>query len=443
MDIKLSDHFTLKRLLKFTLPSIFMMIFTSIYGVVDGLFVSNFAGKTSFAAVNFTFPLLMMLASVGFMFGTGGSALVAKMLGEGREEKAHKTFSLIVLVSFVLAVIISVLGFIYMDEIISLMGAEGQLHSDSVLYGRIEAVALPFFVLQLEFQSFFITAEKPKLGLITTVVAGVLNMVLDALLVWIFPFGLVGAAVATGASQVVVGIIPLVYFSCPNTSILKFKKPKWDIKALLKTSTNGSSELLNNISMSLVCMLYNIQLLKFAGENGVLAYGVMTYVNMIFISVFIGYSIGTAPIISFHFGAKNQDELKSLLKKSAAIIGGFSVSMLALALILNYPLSYIFVGYDKELLNMTVKGFIVYAFSFLFSGAAIFFSGFFTALNDGITSAFIAFMRTIVFQISAVMLLPLIFGLNGIWVSVVVAEALAVVVGLLCLIAKRKKYKYI
>ena len=443
MDIKLSDHFTIKRLLRFTVPSILMMIFTSVYGVVDGLFVSNFAGKTPFAAVNFTFPLLMMLSSVGFMFGTGGSALVAKLLGEKREEKAHKTFSLIVLVSFILAVIISVLGFIYMEDIIALMGAEGELKSDSVLYGRILSVALPFFVLQLEFQSFFITAEKPKLGLITTVVAGVLNMVLDALLVWIFPFGLTGAAVATGVSQVVVGIIPIVYFALPNTSILKFKRPKWDIKALIKTCTNGSSELLNNISMSLVCMLYNIQLLKFAGENGVLAYGVMTYVNMIFISVFIGYSIGTAPIISFHFGAKNESELKSLLRKSGVIIGGFSVSMFVLALALNYPLSYVFVGYDKELLAMTVKGFIIYAFSFLFAGAAIFFSGFFTALNDGITSAFIAFMRTIVFEISAVMLLPLIFGLDGIWVSVVVAEALAVVVGTLCLIIKRKRYNYL
>ncbi len=443
MEIKLSDHFSLKRLLKFTFPSMVMMVFTSIYGVVDGLFVSNFAGKTPFAAVNFTFPLLMMLASVGFMFGTGGSALVAKTLGEGDEEKANKTFSLIVLVSFILAVIISVLGFIYMDDIISLMGAEGELHKDSVLYGRIEAVALPFFVLQLEFQSFFITAEKPKLGLITTVVAGVLNMVLDALLVWVFPFGLVGAAIATGASQVVVGIIPIVYFSFPNTSLLKFKRPKWDIKALIKTATNGSSELLNNVSMSLVCMLYNVQLLKFAGENGVLAYGVMTYVNMIFISVFIGYSIGTAPVISFHFGAKNPKELKSLLLKSGVIIGSFSVSMVALALILNYPLSYIFVGYDKELLSMTVKGFIIYAFSFLFAGAAIFFSGFFTALNDGITSAFIAFMRTLVFQISAVMLLPLIFDIDGIWASVVVAEALAVVVGFICLMIKRKKYNYL
>jgi Na+-driven multidrug efflux pump len=326
-----------------------------------------------------------------------------------------------------------------MDEIISLMGAEGDLHHDSVLYGRIEAVALPFFVLQLEFQSFFITAEKPKLGLITTLVAGILNMLLDALLVWIFPFGLIGAAVATALSQVVVGIIPIVYFFLPNNSLLSFKRPKWDIKALIKTGTNGCSELLNNVSMSLVCMLYNIQLLKFAGENGVLAYGVMTYVNMIFISVFIGYSIGTAPIISFHFGANNPKELKSLLIKSSVIIGAFSVGMLALALILNYPLAYMFVGYDKELLSLTVKGFVIYAFSFLFSGVAIFFSSFFTALNDGATSAFIAFMRTIVFQISAVMLLPLIFDIDGIWASVVVAEVLAVVVGFICLMIKRKK----
>lgn len=443
MEIKLSDHFSLKRLLRFTFPSIVMMVFTSIYGVVDGFFVSNFAGKTPFAAVNFTFPLLMMLAASGFMFGTGGSALVAKMLGEGKKDKANRTFSMIVLISFILAVIVSALGFIFMEPIISLMGADGELLKDSVLYGRIELLALPFFVLQLEFQSFFITAEKPKLGLITTVVAGVSNMILDALLVWVFPFGLVGAAIATAASQVICGVIPIIYFFVSRESLIRFTRPAADIKALIKTATNGSSELLNNVSMSLVSMLYNIQLLKFIGENGVSAYGIMTYVNMIFISVFIGYSIGTAPIISFHYGAKNPKELKSLLTKSGVIIGAFSVSMLVLALILNYPLAYMFVGYDKELLSLTVKGFVIYAFSFLFSGAAIFFSSFFTALNDGFTSAFIAFMRTIVFQISAVMLLPLIFDIDGIWASVVVAEALAVVVGFICLMIKRKKYNYL
>lgn len=442
MEIKLSDHFSFKRLLRFTFPSIVMMVFTSIYGVVDGFFVSNFAGKTSFAAVNFTFPLLMMLACTGFMFGTGGSALVAKLLGEGKEKRASRTFSMIVLVSFILAVIISAVGFIFMEEIISLMGAEGELHKDSVLYGRIELLALPFFALQIEFQSFFITAEKPKIALLTTIIAGVSNMILDALLVWVFPLGLVGAAVATAASQVIGGAIPIVYFFLSKDSLIRFTKPAADIKAIIKTMTNGSSELLNNISMSLVSMLYNIQLLKLVGEDGVSAYGIMTYINMIFIAVFIGFSIGTAPIISFHFGAQNSAELKSLLKKSLMILTLFSVSMLILGLILNYPLAYLFVGYDKELLSMTVKGFFIYAFSFLFSGMAIFFSSFFTALNDGATSAFLAFMRTLVFQVLAVMLLPVIFGLDGIWVSVVVAELLAVIVGSLCLIAKRKKYNY-
>ena len=442
MKIQLSNHFTYKRLLRFTLPSMVMMIFTSIYGVVDGFFVSNFVGKTPFAAVNFIMPFLMILGTAGFMFGTGGSALVSKTMGEGDGEKANSIFSLIIYVSVGLGIIITVLGVIFIRPVAAMLGAEGVLLDDCVLYGRIILAALPAFILQMEFQSFFITAEKPQLGLAVTVASGVTNMVMDALLVGALPLGLVGAATATAISQVVGGVISVIYFSSRNSSLLRLGKAKFDGASLLKTCTNGSSELMSNVSMSLVGMLYNIQLLKYAGEDGIAAYGVMMYVNMIFIAVFIGYSIGTAPIIGYHFGALNNGELKSLLRKSLVIISGFSVCMLGLAIVLAAPLSGIFVGYDSALLDMTVRGFRIFSLSFLFAGFAIFGSGFFTALNDGLTSALISFLRTLVFQILAVMLLPLVWELDGIWISVVVAEAMAVATGAVCLVVKRKKYKY-
>ena len=441
-EIKLSDHFTYGRLLKFTMPSIVMMIFTSIYGVVDGFFVANFAEESAFPAVNFIFPLLMMLGSLGFMFGTGGSALVARTLGEKDTEKANRIFSLLVYVSLGLGALVAVAGILLLRPIARLMGAEGEMLENCVLYGRIVLCALPAFVLQMEFQSFFVTAEKPKLGLAVTVASGVTNMVLDGLLVGIFPMGLVGAALATAMSQVVGGIIPLIYFGRKNSSLLRLTKTSFDGKALLKTCTNGSSELMSNVSMSLVNMLYNIQLLALAGENGVSAYGTMMYVNMIFLAIFIGYSIGTSPVVGYHLGAENYPELKSLLKKSFAIIALCSVAMLGLGFALAKPLSMLFVGKQPALYELTVHGFYIFAVSFLFVGFAIFFSGFFTALNDGLTSAIISFLRTLVFQIAAVMLLPLIWGIDGIWWSIVVAELMAAVVGLIFLVIKRKKYQY-
>ena len=443
MNIRLSDHFTYRKLLLLTLSSIVMMIFTSIYGVVDGFFVSNFAGKTPFAAVNFIMPFLMILGTLGFMFGAGGSALVSKTMGEGDNERANRYFSLFIYVSIVLGVIIAALGIIFLPAVASLLGAEGQMLDDCVLYGRIILTALPAFILQMEFQTFFITAEKPQLGLYVTVAAGVANMVLDLLLVGVIPLGLIGAAAATGVSQCIGGLVPLVYFARKNTSLLRLTKTNFDGRALLKCCTNGSSELMSNISMSLVGMLYNIQLLKYAGENGVAAYGVLMYVSMIFAGAFIGYSIGTAPVIGYHYGAQNHGELKSLLRKSTLLIGVFSVAMVILSELLAYPLSLLFVGYDAALLELTADAFVIYSFSFMFMGFAIFGSSFFTALNDGLTSALISFLRTLVFQIAAVLLLPALFGVDGIWWSIVVAEVMAVAVSVVFILIKNRKYMYL
>lgn len=440
--IQLSDHFNLSRLLRFTLPSIIMLVFTSIYGVVDGFFVSNYVGKTSFAAVNFIMPFLMILGCVGFMFGTGGGALIAKTMGEGKKEKANQLFSMLVLVSVLCGVGLAVLGLSFLRPIASALGAQGQMLEDSVAYGRIILIAIPAFILQYEFQCLFATAQKPKLGLYVTVAAGLTNVVLDAVFVTVFSWGLEGAAAATALSQGVGGILPLLYFGRANSSLLKLTKPKFDGKALLKTCTNGSSELMSNISASIVSMLYNMQLLTYAGEDGVAAYGVLMYVNLVFQAVFLGYSVGTAPVISYHDGAKNHVELKGLFRKSLAILAVCAVAMFASALLLAQPLSVLFVGYDPELLAITLRAFSIYSFSFLFSGFAVFGSSFFTALNDGLVSAFISFLRILVFQVILVLIFPLIWQLDGIWLSIVAAEMLAVLVTAGFIIQKRKKYHY-
>ena len=440
--IQLSDHFGYKKIVRFTIPSILMMIVTSIYGVVDGFFISNFVGKTPFAAVNFIMPFLMVVGALGFMFGTGGSALVAQTMGEGDDEKAKKIFSLIAYVTVISGVIIAVFGIIFLRPIASFLGAEGTMLDDAVTYGRIILLALPFLMVQYAFTSLVVTAEKPKLGLNITIIAGVTNFIGDALFMLVLKWGVTGAALATAIGQVAGGVIPLIYFARKNPSRLRLVKPKWDGKALLKTCTNGSSELMSNISMSIVGMLYNAQLLKYAGENGVAAYGTIMYVNFIFIAVFIGYSVGVAPVISYHFGAGNQSELKGLLRKSFVLIITLSVAMLAVAKFLATPLAKIYVGYDAVLFEMTVHAFEIYSFSFLFAGIAIFGSAFFTALNDGFTSALISFLRTLVFEISAVLLLPLVWELDGIWMSIIVAEFMAVVVIVIFLVVKRKKYNY-
>ena len=442
MTIKLSDQFTYQKLLRFTFPSIMMMIFTSIYGVVDGFFVSNFVGKTPFAAVNFIMPFLMILGSLGFMFGTGGSALIAKTLGEGDSKKANSTFSMLIYVSLLTGILIGALGILLLRPVAMLMGAEGQLLEDCVLYGQIYLLATPALILQFEFQSFFVTAEKPQLGLFVIVAAGCTNMLLDALLTAVIPLGLAGAAAATAISQVIGGCVPLLYFSRKNSSLLRLGKAHLDGRALIRTCANGSSELMSNLSMSLVGMLYNIQLMDYAGENGVAAYGVMMYVSMIFIAIFIGFSTGSAPIVSYHYGARNHRELQGLRKKSMVIIGVSSLGMFLLAEGMAGILSGIFVGYDPALYDMTLHGFRIFSFSFLFAGIAIFGSSFFTALNNGLISALISFLRTLLFQTAAILLLPLIWKTDGIWLSLVAAEVVSVLVTVVFLAAKKRTYHY-
>ncbi len=443
MAVHLSEHFTYKKLFIAVLPSICMMIFTSIYSIVDGLFVSNFVGKTAFASINLVMPVLMILGGVGFMMGAGGSALVSKTLGEGDNEKANKIFSMVIYFTIIIGAVLSVVGFIFIEPISKFLGATEEMLPDCVLYGRILISVNFVFMLQNTFQSMFIVAEKPMLGFVVTVLAGVTNIVLDALFVAVFKWGLSGAAIATALSYVVGGIVPIFYFlNKKNKSTLRLVATKFDFKVIWQACLNGSSELVTNISSSIISMLFNKQLLKFAGENGVAAYGVIMYAGFIFAAIFIGYSIGTAPIIGYHYGAENTSELKNLLKKSLIAISITGVVLTALTEVLATPLSSIFVSYDKELLDMTINGMRLYGFTFLINGINIFASSFFTALNDGLISALLSFTRTLLFQILTIILMPIWFGINGIWLSVVVAEVLALAVTVVCFVTNRKKYKY-
>lgn len=442
MKIQLSDHFTFGRLLRFTWPSIVMMVFTSIYSVVDGIFVSNFAGKTAFAAVNLIMPYLMVFGTVGFMIGTGGTALISMTLGMGDRKKANELFSMLTYASILCGVFFTVLSIVFLRPAAILMGADGQMLEDCVLYGTVVQLALTAYLLQYAFQSFCITAEKPNLSLIMMVTAGVCNILLDALFVAVFRWGLVGAAAATAIAQYLGAMIPLIFFIRPNDSLLRLGKCHFDGKAMLRTFTNGSSELMGSLSMSLVSMLYNLQLIRYAGENGIAAYGVIMYVNFFFAAVFIGFTIGAAPIIGYNHGAENHGELKNMFRKCLLVVGLFALAMTGAALLLARPLSRIFVGYDPELLEMTVRGFGIYCLSFLVCGFNIFGSSLFTALNNGLISAVISFVRTIICQVAAVMLLPCIFGLDGIWWAIVVSESVALILTLFCFVKFKGRYHY-
>lgn len=442
MNIQLSEHFNYKKLIKFTLPSMIMMIFTSLYGMVDGFFVSNFVGKTSFAAVNFIIPFTMLLGAIGFMIGTGGSAIVSKTFGEGKIKEAKQYFSMFTLSTVILGVTLMIAGLIAIRPLSIALGAEGELLEEAVLYGSIILTALPAFMLQNVFQSFFVTAEKPQIGLYVTIVAGFTNIALDYILIVIFPLGIAGAAIATAISQLIGGIVPIFYFFKKNSSLLHFTKAVWNGKVFSHGCINGSSELMTNISMSIVGMLYNVQLMKIAGENGLAAYGVIMYVSFIFVAIYIGYSIGTAPIIGYHYGAENPSEVKNILKKSVNLMVIIGLILTILGMLLAKPLSMIFVGYDAELLDMTSHGLIIYSFSFLTMGLNIFASSFFTALNNGFVSAAISFLRTLLFQVIVVLILPMLLGLTGIWLAVVVAELLALAVSIAFIVNKRSVYGY-
>ncbi len=441
--IQLSEHFSYIKLMRFTIPTIAMMIFTSIYGVVDGLFVSNIVGSEAFAGVNLIMPALMMLGSVGFMVGTGGSALVSKTIGEGNKKLANRYFSMLIYFLLIVGIVLSILGNVFIRQISELLGAKGELVDICSTYGRTLLCSLPFFMLQNCFQSFLVVAEKPAMGLCVSVIAGLSNMVLDFLFIYVFRLGVFGAALATAISEFVGAAIPLIFFIRKNNSPLKLIKTKLELKPILRTCSNGSSEMVTNISMSLVNMLYNLQLVKFAGYDGVVAYGIIMYVGFIFSGTYLGYCVGVAPIVGYHYGAANTAELKNLFKKSLFLLSSAAVVLTACAELLSSVLAGIFVGYNQDLHNMTTNAIQLFALSYIISGINIFASAFFTALNNGLVSAVISFMRMLVFQIAFIFILPELLGLNGIWLAVVGAEICSLIVSVSFFVANRKKYKYV
>ena len=442
MRIQLSDHFTFGKLIRFTLPSIAMMIFTSIYGVVDGFFVSNYVGGTPFAALNLIMPFIMVMSAIGFMFGSGGSALVAFTLGTGDKKKANEVFSLIIYLLIGVGLVLSIVGFILARPVALMLGATDAMVDYCVTYARVCALGLVPFMLQNSFQSFTVVAEKPRLGLYVTIAAGVTNMFLDWLFMGVLGMGIASAAAASVLGMYVGGGLPFIYFVKKNSSLLRLTRPSKDFSAIWKAAINGSSEFMTNISVSVVNMLYNFQLMKFAGEHGVSAYGIIMYTNFIFLGVFFGYAIGVSPIIGYHYGTGEKAELKNVFSKSLKLISAAAVIMVIVAEILSSPLAMIFASYDKELLAITTHAIRIYSISFLLMGFNIFGSALFTALNDGLISAIISFFRTLLFQIAAVVILPMIFGLDGIWFSIICAELLALVVTSYCILKFKKKYGY-
>ena len=444
-DIKLSDHFGYRKLIKFTLPSIIMMLFASVYGVVDGVFVSNFSGDggVSFAAINLIMPFLMTLSAFGFMIGVGGSALVSKIMGEGDYKRANSIFSMLIYVSIGIGIILTLIALLVLEPVSILFGAKDETFEACLIYGRILLPSLPFFLLQNAFQSFAVAAEKPKLGLASMLASGITNIVLDALFIVALGWGITGAAIATMIAQVFGGAVPLIYFALKNSSPLRLGKPVFEGKALLKSLTNGSSEFLTNIALSFVNMLYNFQLMALVGNNsGVEAFGVINYAGFIFISIILGFAIGVAPIISFHYGAKNHEELKALFKKCMKIIILLSVVLFIAVLALGYPMSYLFVGSREEVFSLAIEGFFLYSFGFFFVGVNIFSSAFFTALNDGLTSAILSILRTLVLPTVCIFVLPLFLDLTGVWLAFAVSEAISIIASIIALIVNRNKFNY-
>lgn len=441
--ISLADNFDLRRLLKFVMPSVIMMVVSSVYVVVDGFFVSNFVGDKAFASVNIIMPFIMILSSIGYMFGTGGSAFVSMLMGQGKDEKANRVFSMLTYVLIIVGISVSIIGFIFVKPIAVMLGASPEMLPLCIKYTRISMISLTCFMLQNFFQSFLVTAEKPKLGLLVMVLAGINNIVFDAIFVGFLGFGVEGAAVATVMSECIAGLVPILYFtSKKNTSRLRLGKASFDWKDLAKICGNGLSEFVTNISLSLVNIVYNIQLMKFIGSDGVAAYGVIMYVSAIFMSVFMGYSVGVAPVIGYKHGSEDKLALKSLFKRSVSIMIILGGILLVLAQLFAPIIANVFVGYNTGIKELTVYAFRIFSIAYVILGINMFGSAFFTALNNGGVSALLSLVRTLVFQLIFVLVLPILFGVNGIWFSVVASESVALIMTVIFFGKYKKVYGY-
>ena len=447
-SIHLSDHFTYKKILRFTIYPILMMLITSIYWIVDGFFISNYVGPSAFAGVNLIFPVVMIVACIGFMFGSGGAALVSKKLGEGDSDGANKTFSLITYVTLGTGLILSLIFFFLVRPIamgfasINQVEASEAMIDSAEVYGRIMVGGVFLYIMQGYFHSFFSVNEKSSLGFLFTLISGLTNMLLDYLLIGVFRAGVVGAACASLSGMFISAVGPFLYFRFGKNNLIKLGKPRWNLNEITQSIANGSSEFVSNVSGSIVTIVFNVQLLKYIGEVGVSAYGIIGYVCFVFFAIFIGYSIGIAPVIGYNYGAKNPVELTNVLRKSFVIISVSGVAMTLLSAGLADPITRIFSAGVGELHTLGVRAMRIFSICYLMAGFSMFGSSFFTALNNGLISALISFCRTLVFQLGSVFVLPLIVGVDGIWFSIIVAEFLSMVMTIIFISARRRKYGY-
>ena len=439
-EINLSDHFTYQKLLLFAMPTIGMILISITYDVVDGYFTSNYIGKTAFSAVNIVYPFQLLLSMVGYMFGTGGSALIASQLGNGNTEKANQYFTMIIRVAIAVGLLLAVLGMIFLPWVASLIGATPEILKYGVPYGRTLFVFLPIMIVGYAFQSLLITAEKPQFGFYLSIANLLSNIVFDYLFIVHFGWGMIGAAAATGIGACLNGIVPLIYFMRPNSSRLRFIRCKTELKPLLKACSNGASEMVNDMATSFIFVLYNYQLLRMIGEDGVAAYGVIIFVEGIFASFFYGFALEATTVVGYNFGAKNYTELKSLLKKGNALNFGFGIVMTILCIVCAPMVAQIYVGYDEEVYRLSIHAMQLYALAFLFQGFNEFSSAYFTGLNNGKVSAIIAFSKTFIIQTAAIMLLPMFLGIEGLWLAQAVAEFTACLVGLYFYITHKHEY---
>lgn len=446
IDIKLSDKFNYSRLLRFALPSIVMVLISSVYGVVDGVIVSNYTDVEHFAALNLILPYITLLGAAGLMLGTGGSALVGKILGEGKSIRANGIFSLLTYTTIAIGLFLGLFGYITSDAVANILGADETMQHLSFEYSGIIFLFLPCYVLQLYFQSLLTTAERPSLALQITLLAGITNIALDILFVIYLKQGLRGAAYATGVSQTFGGLLPLLYFILNRKKSdinIKLGVALWDLKAICKSCVNGLSEWLMSVSLAIVSFLYYYLLLTGdRGEMGVDTYGVLLYFSYIFIAVSVGFSRGIAPVISYHYGASDRHELHSLLMKGLLIVLVLNLVSGITAQVLSAPLANIFVGHDKGLYEYTVVAFRIYSIHFFVTGFNIYISSFFTALNNGKYSGWISVLRTICFESISILTIWMLFGVDKIWWGVTIAEFLTMVIAFSFLFLKRNFYGY-
>ena len=448
MKIRLSDHFTFKKLLKAALAPMLMMVFTSLYTIVDGVCISNFCGKESFAGVNLIFPIIMIVGGLGFMLGTGGSALVGKLLGEKKDLEARQTFTMTIIFTILIGLTITIAGVLLIETLVYAMTsvATGDISQkmidEAILYGRLLMAGQVFFMLQNVFQSFFIVDEKPVLGFVFILIGGLTNIVLDILFIGVCKWGIIGAAAATICGYLSGSLGPIIYFLIRKNDYIHFERTKLKLKPLIKICFNGSSEFVNNISSSIVSIVFNMQLLHYFGEDGINAYGIIMYLAFVFTAIFLGYSSAVAPIESYNYGAQNNKELKNVLIKSLIITSILSVSMFIISFTLAEPFSFIFANGSDTLLKITTNGMRIYSIAFLFIGLSIYISTFFTALNNGLISALIAFLRTLVFQIVFVFVFPLFLGKYGIFFAILAAEIMSILLAITFLLIYKKKYRY-